>query len=178
MKFASKLGLIAVSGLALGLGIRHNYERPPERAFAAVGLFKAVCVPVSKFGDMNSAPDLTDLVPVGLRQSWVDPKSQFVLELTSSHCSVSDVLLHMNPKERDQFATLTFALVASEFPMLMLDDSHRLTEWDEFQLWSQYERDDARRWGVTLSRLSSEETELSRVFDQSNTVLKVNFVAK
>jgi len=178
MKFASRLGLIAISGLALGLGIRHNYEHQPERAIAAVELFKAVCVPVSKLGDMNSAPDLSDLVPVGLRQSWADPQSQFVLELTSSHCSVSDVLLHMNSEERNQFATLTTALVASEFPMLKLDDSHGLTEWDEFQLWSQYEKDDARRWGVTLSRLSSQKTELSRVFDQSNTVLKVNFVAK
>ncbi|APG47192.1 hypothetical protein [Phaeobacter porticola] len=178
MKFASKLGLVAIGGLALGLGIRHNYERQPERAIAAVELFRAVCVPVSKLGDVGSAPDLSDLVPVGIRQSWADPKSQFVLELTSSHCSISDVLLHMNSEERDQFAALTTALVASEFPMLTLDDSHGLTEWDAFQLWSQFERDDSRRWGVTLSRFSSEETDLSRVFDQSNTVLKVNFVAK
>ncbi|MEO9819500.1 MAG: hypothetical protein ABJ370_00025 [Paracoccaceae bacterium] len=178
MKAVFRFGLVVVGGLVLGLGGRHYFETKQDRVSAAIGLFERVCVPVSLQGDIEAAPDLSDLVPVGLRHSWADPTSQFILTLDENRCSISDILLYLNAQEQVRFDMLVGELVASAFPMLEADDVDGAPEGGKFQLWSQSGQDGGQKWGVLLTRWPEQDTDLDGDFDQAHTVLSVSFEVK
>jgi hypothetical protein len=58
--------------------------------------------------------------------------------------------------ERVAFQEGATTLVATQFPMLAPESHHGLGTWDLFNMWMQFDRQDPRRWGITLSRFSAD----------------------
>jgi hypothetical protein len=122
----------------------------------AMTLFRTYCVPLSRGVVVEPDSDLVRLENIPGETLWVEPESMAVLEFDARSCEVSDALRRMSLDEQARFDSAAINLVTAEFVALTLDTDNSLANWDLFIFWYQFPLDNPDRWGIMLSRFSSE----------------------
>ena len=151
-----KVTAAVIAGLGIGMLARATFFSAPDRPQLAINLFETICVPRALGARTVPSPQSRGLVEIGMDGEWADPSGALLLRITGQSCGVSDHLMLFADSERTAFQGQAETLIAARFPMLEPEPNHGLGTWDLFHMWMQYDREDPRRWGITLSRFNAE----------------------
>jgi hypothetical protein len=144
--------LVCAVGLLGGLAVRALWERPSDRAHAAITLFENWCiVRLSGETPILKAP-LRHISGWEGNEVWIDPDSEISLQLSQGSCDVVDDKKLMTPSERDTFLQLVTERVTHWAPVLQPTEG-TVAAYNESKAWvSPHPPDDPQRWGIILVR--------------------------
>lgn len=159
MKRSLKVTIAILVGLPLGFFGRGYLEPEVDRVATAMALLVAYCQPFVINKEIPTRGQLVRLSSIGVSEQWVEPKSRVMLEINARSCDISDTLDYFNTEDRALFSEQVREYVKSVFPTLAAEDSLLADTWERHEMWMQYERGDARRWGISMSRNRDEGSE-------------------
>lgn len=150
MRYAKVLAVVAV-GLAIGIVARSAYQSA-HRVEAMIAHFDRVCRSAYDGNFVSDAARDAFEGKAPPEMIW-DGASKTFAEVQNSRCAVFEGENLLNNEDREQFELAVEDYLAKAFPQLTFDPKAELDSFDLFKFWAQFDVNDPRRWGISLSRI-------------------------
>jgi hypothetical protein len=150
MRYAKVLAVIA-AGLSIGMVARSAYQSA-HRVESMIAHFDRVCRSAYD-GDFVSDAAREAFECTGEPEMIWDGASKTFAEVQHSRCAVFEGENLLGDEDRAQFELAAADYLAEAFPQLTFDPNAELGYFDLFKFWAQYDVNDPRRWGISLSRI-------------------------